>query len=482
MKNIKSDVASGLVWKFSERILAQGVSFLLSLVLARLLMPEEYGTVALVLVFINLANVFITSGLGDSLVQKKSSDEKDFSTMFFCGLIMSIVIYAIMFVSAPGIASFYNNPALTPIIRVLSLQVPLGSVKTIQHAYVIKKMLFKKFFFSTLGGTLFSGAVGIILAYRGAGVWALVFQYLANSVADTIVLFFTVEWKPRICFEKETAKVLFSYGWKLTVAQFINTAYVNIRNLLIGKLYTEADLAFYNKGDQFPNLIINNVNNSISTVLFPAMASENDNISRLKSITRRAMKLSSYIIFPIMIELIVVSEPLIRVLLTEKWLPCVPYLCISCVFWMFQPCQTANVQVIKALGKSDLYLKLEVLKKCMGVILLIASLRYGIFAIAFSNVILAFLSAIINIFPNKQLIEYGYWEQICDLSPALIMAFAMGGLVYIERFVISNDLLLLLLQVISGVLIYIILSIILKNDSFDYLRCFLLEKVKSCRK
>ena len=470
MKNIKSDVASGLVWKFSERILAQGVSFLLSLVLARLLMPEEYGTVALVLVFINLANVFITSGLGDSLVQKKSSDEKDFSTMFFCGLIMSIVIYAIMFVSAPGIASFYNNPALTPIIRVLSLQVPLGSVKTIQHAYVIKKMLFKKFFFSTLGGTLFSGAVGIILAYRGAGVWALVFQYLANSVADTIVLFFTVEWKPRICFEKETAKVLFSYGWKLTVAQFINTAYVNIRNLLIGKLYTEADLAFYNKGDQFPNLIINNVNNSISTVLFPAMASENDNISRLKSITRRAMKL------------IVVSEPLIRVLLTEKWLPCVPYLCISCVFWMFQPCQTANVQVIKALGKSDLYLKLEVLKKCMGVILLIASLRYGIFAIAFSNVILAFLSAIINIFPNKQLIEYGYWEQICDLSPALIMAFAMGGLVYIERFVISNDLLLLLLQVISGVLIYIILSIILKNDSFDYLRCFLLEKVKSCRK
>lgn len=212
------------------------------------------------------------------------------------------------------------------------------------------------------------------------------------------------------------------------------------------------------------------------------MASENDNISRLKSITRRAMKLSSYIIFPIMIELIVVSEPLIRVLLTEKWLPCVPYLCISCVFWMFQPCQTANVQVIKALGKSDLYLKLEVLKKCMGVILLIASLRYGIFAIAFSNVILAFLSAIINIFPNKQLIEYGYWEQICDLSPALIMAFAMGGLVYIERFVISNDLLLLLLQVISGVLIYIILSIILKNDSFDYLRCFLLEKVKSCRK
>lgn len=482
MNSIKSNVASGLVWKFSERILAQGVSFLLSLILARLLMPEEYGTVALVLVFINLANIFITSGLGDSLIQKKESDEEDFSTMFFCGLIMSLVIYAIMFVSASGIAAFYNNPALIRIIRVLSLQIPLGSVKTIQHAYVIKKMLFKKFFFSTLGGTLFSGILGIILAYKGAGVWAIVFQYLANSFVDMIVLFFTIEWRPQLCFKKETAKVLFSYGWKLTVAQFLNTAYVNIRNLFIGKLYTEADLAYYNKGDQFPNLIINNVNNSISTVLFPAMASENDNISRLKSITRRSMTLSSYIIFPIMIGLIVVSEPLIRILLTDKWLSCTPYLCISCVYWMFQPCQTANVQVIKALGKSGLYLKLEMIKKFLGIILLIGSLRFGVFAIAFSNVILAFLSAIINIFPNKHLIGYGYGEQICDLSSALFMTLIMGGFVYIEKFVISSDLVLLLFQIFSGILIYIILSVALKDDSFDYLRRFLLERIKSRRK
>ena len=476
MSTIKSEVASGLVWKFGERILAQGVSFVLSLVLARLLMPEEYGTVALVMVFINLANVFITSGLGDSLIQKKDADEKDFSTMFYCSMAMSIVLYIIMFISAPLIANFYDNPSLTSIIRVLSIQIPLGGVKTIQHAYVIKRMMFKKFFFSTLGGTLFSGVVGIVLAYHGAGVWAIVVQYLTNSTIDMIVLFITVNWRPHAYFDLKVAKELFSYGWKLTVAQFLNTAYGNIRNLFIGKLYTESELAFYNKGDQFPNLIINNINNSINTVLFPAMAQENENKQRLKRITRRAMKLSAYLIFPIMVGLIAVSEPLIRILLTDKWLPCVPYLCISCVYWMFQPCQTANVQVIKALGRSDLYLKLEVAKKVFGIVILLASLKFGVLAIALSNVILAVFSAILNIFPNKELINYGYREQIRDLLPALLLSIVMGAIVKLEEQLHLNDLLLIIVQGCTGVFVYVALSAITHNESYDYLLNFVKEK------
>lgn len=476
MSTIKSEVASGLVWKFGERILAQGVSFVLSLVLARLLMPEEYGTVALVMVFINLANVFITSGLGDSLIQKKDADEKDFSTMFYCSMAMSIVLYIIMFISAPLIANFYDNPSLTSIIRVLSIQIPLGGVKTIQHAYVIKRMMFKKFFFSTLGGTLFSGVVGIVLAYHGAGVWAIVVQYLTNSTIDMIVLFITVNWRPHAYFDLKVAKELFSYGWKLTVAQFLNTAYGNIRNLFIGKLYTESELAFYNKGDQFPNLIINNINNSINTVLFPAMAQENENKQRLKMITRRAMKLSAYLIFPIMVGLIAVSEPLIRILLTDKWLPCVPYLCISCVYWMFQPCQTANVQVIKALGRSDLYLKLEATKKVFGIVILLASLKFGVLAIALSNVILAVFSAILNIFPNKELINYGYREQIRDLLPALLLSIVMGAIVKLEEQLHLNDLLLIVIQGCTGVFVYVALSAITHNDSYNYLLNFAREK------
>lgn len=476
MSTIKSEVASGLVWKFGERILSQGVSFVLSLVLARLLMPEEYGTVALVMVFINLANVFITSGLGDSLIQKKDADEKDFSTMFYCSMAMSIVLYIIMFISAPLIANFYDNPSLTSIIRVLSIQIPLGGVKTIQHAYVIKRMMFKKFFFSTLGGTLFSGVVGIVLAYHDAGVWAIVVQYLTNSTIDMIVLFITVNWRPHVYFDLKVAKELFSYGWKLTVAQFLNTAYGNIRNLFIGKLYTESELAFYNKGDQFPNLIINNIDNSINTVLFPAMSQENEDKQRLKMITRRAMKLSAYLTFPIMVGLIAVSEPLIRILLTDKWLPCVPYLCISCVYWMFQPCQTANVQVIKALGRSDLYLKLEVAKKVFGIVILLASLKFGVLAIALSNVILAVFSAILNIFPNKELINYGYREQIRDLLPALLLSIVMGAIVKLEEQLHLNDLLLIVIQGCTGVFVYVALSAITHNDSYNYLLNFAREK------
>lgn len=471
-------VINGLFWKFSERILAQGVAFVLSIVLARRLLPEEYGIVALVLIFINLANVFVTSGLGDSLVQKQNSDDKDFSTMFICSVVMSLVLYGILFLIAPGIAKFYQNKKLTAVIRILSLQIPLGGVKTIQHAYVTKKMMFKKFFFSTLGGTLISGVVGIILAYNDFGVWALVAQYLTNSTIDMTVLFFTVPWRPHFYFDKIEAKKMFSYGWKLTVAQFLNMLYSNLRNLFIGKIYTEADLAFFNKGDQFPNIIINNVNTSISTVLFPAMAKENGDIQRLRQMTRKSMRMSAYLIFPMMVGLIAVSQPLVRLLLTKKWLPCVPFLCMSCVYWMFQPCQTANAQVIKALGESGIYLKLETLKKIVGILLLIFSIKYGVLAIAVSNVVLAGFSMIVNILPNRHLIDYGIRDQIKDLSPALMLSTVMGTLVFIEQKLILPDWQMLLLQAGTGVSVYLLLSKIFHIEEFEYLLKMIKSRIK----
>ena len=219
--NLKDQVIYGLFWKFGERIVAQGVSFIVSLVLARMLMPSQYGIVSLVLVFINLANVFVTNGLGESLIQKKNSNQEDFSTMFFCSLIFSLILYFLLFISAPYISKFYNNSELTIVIRVLSLQVPLSAVKTIQQAYVSKHMIFKKFFFSTIGGTLVSGCVGIGMAFYGYGVWALVAQYLTNSLIDTLILFLTVDWHPSFQFNYNSAKVLTSYGWKLVLSQFI---------------------------------------------------------------------------------------------------------------------------------------------------------------------------------------------------------------------------------------------------------------------
>ena len=321
MRNgLKKQIISGLFWKFGERILAQGVSFVVSLVLARMLLPEEYGSIALVLVFINLANVFVSNGLGETLIQKPDAKQSDFSTMFFCSLFLSILLYAFLFCSAPFIARFYNNEQLILVLRVLGLQVPLSSVNTIQQAYVSKHMMFRKFFYSTVGGTLISGFIGIVLAYNGAGIWALVIQYMTNTFINTFILFITVKWYPTFEFDKNSAKTLFSFGWKLVAAQFMNQVYVELKNLFIGKIYTPADLASYNKGEQFPSVLVMNINSAISSVLFPAMSIANQEKGKLKELTRQSIMMSSYVVFPIITGLIIVAEPMIRLLLTDRWI------------------------------------------------------------------------------------------------------------------------------------------------------------------
>lgn len=474
--NLKGKVASGLIWKFGERIIAQGISFIISVILARLLLPELYGTVALVLIFINLANVFITSGLGEALIRNKDANDTDFSTVFYCSLAVSIVLYLILFFSAPFIADFYQNQELVQVLRILSLQIPLSSVKTVQHAYVSKNLLFKKFFFSTLGGTIVSGVIGIIMAYKGFGVWALVEQYLVNSIIDMTVLFFTVEWRPKLLFSRKSAKYAFSYGWKLVAASFINQLYSEARSIIIGKKYTTSDLAYYQKGDHFPSLVITNINSSISTVIFPAMASVNDDIERLRNMTRRSMKLTSYIIFPMLAGLMAVAEPMIHLLLTDKWMMCVPFLRLGCLYWLFQPVQTANYQAIKAVGRSDICLKLEFVKKGIGIALIILTMQISVYALALSNVFMAGLSMLLNMAPNKKLIGYGFKAQFIDIAPATLLSLAVGIGVWLISKLTIPDIAMLAIQILVGIAIYIGGSKILRIDSFYYLLDFIKSK------
>ncbi|MFR5708287.1 lipopolysaccharide biosynthesis protein [Faecalitalea cylindroides] len=478
-ENLKIKVLSGLFWKFGERVLAQSVSFIVSLVLARLLLPEEYGIVSLVLVFINLANVFVTNGLGESLIQRPNAGQKEFSTMFFCSLFFGIVLYILLFMISPAIETFYSINNLSSVIRVLALQIPISSINTIQQAYVSKNMMFKKFFFSTIGGTIFSGIVGIVMAFCGAGVWALVFQYLVNSIVNTAILFFTISWKPTADFELQTAFSLLSYGWKLVIAQFINQGYVELRSLLIGKVYTTADLASYNKGEQFPSLLVMNINSAISSVLFPAMSTVEGDISKLKEMTRRSIKTSSYVIFPLVTGLMIVAEPLIRILLTDNWISCIPYLQIACIFWMFQPSQTANVQAIKAAGRSDICLKLEVIKKIIGITLLLISVQISPIAVGISNAIFAGISSIINIFPNKKLINYGFIEQFLDIFPTLFLSILMFLLVYQINYLGLNNFATICIEIILGIMVYIIGSVIFRIDSFYMIKNLLERKIKN---
>lgn len=473
----KEKVLSGLIWTFGERILAQGVSFVLSIILARMLLPSEYGTIAMVLVFINIANVFTSTGFGESLVQKKNADDTDFSTVFFCTLILSILIYGILFISAPYIACFFHNDGIVLVLRVLSLKIILSSIATVQHAYVQKHLLFRKFFFSTLGGTLFSGLLGITLAYLGVGVWALVAQYLANTIIDILVLFYTVPWRPRILFSVKRAKQLMNFGWKLVLANLINAMYNELRSLIIGRLYSSADLAYYNKGNQIPSLAITNIDTAIGNVVFPAMSAA-ESKARLKSIGRRAMKTTSYIIFPIMIGLIVVSKPLVFMLLTDRWENSIIYMQILCLYWMTQPIQTTNWQIIKAVGRSDLCLKLEIVKKILGTILVIIAMHYGVLAIAVSSAVFGFISMIINILPNDKLINYTIKEQMVDIMPSLMAALIMGVGVHLISFVTMPVLIQLLAQVVVGCVLYIGISCFFKIESFNYMLSMIYLQIK----
>ena len=320
------------IWRFAERCGAQGVSFIVSIVLARLLEPSVYGTIALVTVFTTILQVFVDSGLGTALIQKKDADDLDFSSVFYFNFTVCLILYLGMFISAPYIAKFYGDETLVPVIRVISLTLVISGVKNIQQAYVSRNMLFKRFFFSTIGGTIASAFVGIFMAYIGMGVWALVAQQLSNATIDTIILWVTVKWKPKRMFSWKRLKELLSYGWKLLVSALLETVYNNLRNLVIGKLYSSADLAYYNQGDKFPKLIVTNINTSIDSVLLPTMASSQDDSARVKNMTRRAIKTSTYIMAPLMIGLAFCSNTIVELVLTEKWLPCVPFLQIFCIF------------------------------------------------------------------------------------------------------------------------------------------------------
>lgn len=467
MKNVS--VISNFLWRFAERCGAQLVTFIVSIVLARILSPNDYGTIALVTVFITILQVFIDSGLSTALIQKKDADDLDFSSVFYFNLIVCIILYLLMFYNAPYIAKFYNDLSLTPIIRVISLTLIISGVKGVQQSYVSRNMLFKRFFFSTLGGTIFSAVLGITMAYAGFGVWAIVFQQLSNNTIDTLILWITVKWRPVKKFSWLRLKNLLSFGWKLLASSLLDTVYNNLRNMIIGKLYTPADLAFYNQGDKFPKLIVANINTSIDSVLLPTMSNEQDNLVRVKEMTRRAIKTSTYIMAPLMIGLAFCAEPIVRLVLTDKWLPCVPYLRIFCVTYLFWPIHTANLNAINSMGRSDLFLKLEVLKKIIGMILLLSTMWFGVMAMAYSLLISSFTSQLINTWPNRYLLKYKYTDQIADILPNLLIALIMGVIVYLISFLNISLLLSLVLQIVSGGIIYLILSIITKNDSFTYL-------------
>lgn len=469
MTGNKNITIKNFIWRFAERCGAQLVTFIVSIVLARILAPEDYGQIALITVFTTIMQVFVDSGLGTALIQKKDADDLDFSSVFYFNFVICLILYVVMFVTAPFIAGFYGNSSLTSIIRVISLTIVISGVKGIQQSYVYRNMMFKRFFYSTLGGTVFSAFFGIALAYAGFGVWAIVAQQLSNTAIDTLILWLTVKWRPKRMFSWVRLKGLLSFGWKMLASSLLDTVYNNIRSLIIGKMYSSSDLAYYDQGKKFPNVIVTNINTSIDSVLLPTMASAQDDAGRVKSMTRRAIKTSTYIMAPLMMGLAFCAEPIVGLVLTDKWLPCVPFLRIFCVTYMFYPIHTANLNAIKAMGRSDLFLKLEIVKKVVGIALLLSTMWFGVMAMAYSLLISSILSQIINSWPNRKLLRYGYLEQLKDILPGIALAVLMGGCVNLVELFHLTNIVTLLIQIPLGALIYIIASALLHLESFEYM-------------
>lgn len=478
-KDLKKVSVSGMLYRFGERILAQAVSTLVTIILARILLPEDYGVVSLLTIFISLCNVLISDGLSTALIQKKDADELDFSTICWASLVLSVFLYAFIFCIAPYIAAFYKNDLLCPTLRVMGIKVVFAAFNSVQSTYVSKNFLFKKFFYATLIGTITSGVVGIIFALRGAGSWALVAQYLTNSFMDMLFLFLTIDWKPKLIFSWSRFKSLFSFGWKILASGLLNELYENFRSLIIAKQYSTADLSFYTKGKQFPQMIGNNVTSTITNVMFPVFSTQQDNKERLKAMVRRSTKIACYVLCPMMIGFASISETFVRLVLTDKWLPAVPFMQIFCIMFIFKPLRNINRQVIKATKRGGLDMGIIIAEKTIGITLIICFLKKGTLALAITAMLTYVIGMLLYSIFGARIIDYSFSEALIDTVPYFLFA----GVCCLPSFFMNsltnwNMIGLMILQIISAALIYLILSIVLKIDSFFYLKDLVMDFIK----
>ena len=472
MNNISTQrVSKGFFWKLLERFGVSGTQFVLQIILARLLSPEHYGVLSIMVIFTTLANVFIQQGFNTALIQNKDVTEEDYSSVLWISLGIATVLYGAIYVTSPLIGIFYNMPDIVTPMRVLALMLFPGALNSVQLAKISREMDFKKVFFSNVGGVVISGVIGIAIAYMGGGLWALVVQHLLHVVVVCIVMRFTVHLRIKLNIDWERVRTLFSYGWKLLASSLLDTLYQDLRSLVIGKKFDSGTLGYYNRGKQFPQFMINAVNGTIQSVMLPAMSAEQDNRTKVKNMMRTSINMSAYVILPMMAGLAAVAEPLITLLLTDKWLPCVPYMQVYCFTFAFYPVHSCNLQAINAMGRSDLFLKLEIIKKTYGIIaLVIAVLCFDSpLAIAMTGLITTWIGWFVNSWPNKKLLGYSMKEQMVDLVPSMIMSVVMAGCVLLIGMIEIHVLLKLVLQIIVGIVAYLFMSAIVKPEAYKML-------------
>ncbi len=477
---LNTKVKKGISWAFAEKMLTEIMNFAISIVMARIIAPEEYGVIGIIQVFITLFSIFVTCGLGSALIQNKSITDEQVSTVFYINSLLGLLLYIVLFFSSPLIANFYNNSTLTVLIRVLSIKVPIASIYNIQQAYIQKKLDFKKFFYSSLLGTVAAGIAGIVMALHGFGVWALIAATLIDQIVDSIVLFISTKWLPRFTIKLKDSAPLFKFGLNVLIAEFVSRGYEQIRLLVIGKAYSGSDLAYNTKGQKLPYSIVDVTNSSIIRVMFPAFSQLQDDKGKMREVASKSIQLSTYLLAPAMIGLAAISYRLVPFLYTEKWNMCIPFLQLYCFTYLFHPIQSTNIKIIQACGRSDISLRIEIIKKVSGLIFLILAVivfNSALF-VAASFTAMSIVALIINSIPCKKLIGYGIKNEIIDIVPSICISLIMGCVVFFIGRIELNNALTILIQVVCGISVYLLLSFIIKPQSYKYLINFLKEILK----
>lgn len=454
-ESLKQKTTKGLFWSSVERFSNQGMSFLFSVILARMLDPSDFGIIAMITIFFAVAQSFVDSGFSNALVRKTDRREEDLSTCFYFNIGVGIMAYIVLFLIAPLVASFYKQPILSPIIRITGLGVVLNSLCVVQQALFTIRIDFKSQAKVTLSATIISGIVGVILAYQGYGVWALVWQGVVMSLVRMGLLWLMSKWRPTTGFSKSSFNYLFGYGSKLLASGLLDTIYNNIYPIVIGKFYTPAQLGNYSRALSFAQLPSSNITSILQRVTFPVLSTIQDDIPRLQANYRRLLKLSAFIIFPLMMGLAAVAFPMIRLILTPKWEGCSLYLQIICFALMWYPIHAINLNLLQVKGRSDLFLRLEIIKKIVGVCIMCITIPLGITAMCIGMVASSLISLFINTYYTGKLINIGCLKQMRDLTPIFINSLIMGGIVYFSIQISDNDILQLSLSIIIGVLSYI---------------------------
>lgn len=453
--NIKKKIVSGVFWQGLERVGSYGISFIVSIVLARRLSPEEFGVIAIMMVFITLSNVFIDSGFSTALIQKKDMEEADCCSVFYINIVMSFVLYGILYLVSPYIAKFYETEALTLYLHVFSLVIIIRSFSLVQNALLRKRMLFHLSFRISWEALITSGIVGITMAYSGCGVWSLIAQQLTNAFVTVILQWYWVKWRPQWMFDWKRTKELFNFGWKMFCSNFLDTLYKDIYSIIIGKIADLKTLSFYDRGKQYPQLGMNIINSTIGAVMLPAFSELQNDTEKTKMLAQRGLKNTMFIVTPMLAFLFVFADSITILLLTEKWLPSVIFIRLCCISFFFWPFHTMNLQIITAYGHSDVFLILEIIKKIQEIVIIAITYRFGVVTMVAAGAVMGVVGMFENAWYNRKLIDYAPWQQLWDIAPIVFISTVSSSLCALATASFQSIILKLFLgMIVFGVLFW----------------------------